>query len=368
VVHEPVLMVRVQARTRCACGEGMGPGDRAGRINGRGKLLCLWCLADLRAGRPRPRRRATASAWPVPAAGQRHTTAARRSTSGRRRWTAALLAASVSVAIGALYLQSHLFGASASTTAHGLHIPGTHVVIGDGSSLVGQHSRGARGLWPPVPSDASTHPLGAPPASASSSREFAFMRTVSGSDRPVAWDPCRPIHLVINDMEQPVGGQQLVEEAAAQVSAATGLRLVIDGPTAETPSTGRGPVDTERYGDRWSPVLVAWTDPSVIPRLAGRVAGLAGPAGAPFSSPDEEHWVSGEVNLDGPDFAEILRRPGGWPIARAIVMHELGHLVGLSHVPDAHELMDAENTGQIAFGPGDREGLRQLGLGSCFTD
>jgi len=53
--------------------------------------------------------------------------------------------------------------------------------------------------------------------------------------------------------------------------------------------------------------------------------------------------------------------------ARAIVMHEFGHLVGLSHVPVTSQLMYADNIGQRAFGPGDREGLRQLGLGPCFT-
>jgi predicted Zn-dependent protease len=49
-------------------------------------------------------------------------------------------------------------------------------------------------------------------------------------------------------------------------------------------------------------------------------------------------------------------------------MHELGHLVGLNHVSVKTELMYPENLGQRAFGAGDREGLRQLGLGPCFTN
>ncbi len=57
----------------------------------------------------------------------------------------------------------------------------------------------------------------------------------------------------------------------------------------------------------------------------------------------------------------------GWAAARAIVMHELGHLVGLAHVHVADELMYPENIGHRTFGPGDREGFRQLGLGPCFT-
>jgi len=142
---------------------------------------------------------------------------------------------------------------------------------------------------------------------------------------------------------------------------------VIEGATTETPAGRRAPVDSSRYGNRWSPVLVAWTDPSVVPDLKGRVAGLAGPAMAPYYTAAQQHWVSGTVSLDGPQFRDILRRADGTAAARAIVMHEFGHLVGLSHVPVTSQLMYADNIGQRAFGPGDREGLRQLGLGPCFT-
>jgi hypothetical protein len=51
---------------------------------------------------------------------------------------------------------------------------------------------------------------------------------------------------------------------------------------------------------------------------------------------------------------------------KAVVMHELGHVLGLDHVADAHELMDAENVGLTTLGPGDREGLALLGRGACL--
>jgi len=366
-MREPVTIVEVRKLTRCSCGEGMGPGDRAGRIGGRKRLLCLWCLADLQAGREPPRHRRGASAWPV-ASG--HPPPRRRSARAARdrHWSPLIVAVVVFVAVGVAYLRIGVMGESATTAGSGMHVPGTDMVIGTGArSLTG----GGNGydLWPPVPSDAGAQPLGAPAAQTSTSTEFAFIRTAddAGGSRPVAWDPCRPIHLVVNDAEAPAGGGQLLQEALAQVSTATGLQFVIDGPTSENPSADRGPVDKDRYGDEWSPVLVAWTDPSVVPRLAGNTAGLAGPVGAPFYSAKQEHWVSGTVSLDGPDFDRILTEPTGWPIARAIVMHELGHLVGLQHVPESNELMYAENLGQTTFGPGDREGLRQLGLGPCFS-
>ncbi|MEP6854377.1 MAG: peptidase, partial [Pedococcus sp.] len=61
------------------------------------------------------------------------------------------------------------------------------------------------------------------------------------------------------------------------------------------------------------------------------------------------------------------QRSDGWAQARAIVMHELSHLVGLTHVMKDDEIMFAENNGRTTFGDGDLEGLRRLGVGRCFT-
>lgn len=262
------------------------------------------------------------------------------------------MAVAVLVAVGALYARSGLVIGADSTTAS----------KGNASDI--------HAIWPPVPSDAGANPLGAPPAKASSSTDFSFIQTVDSADgmRPVAWDPCRPIHLVVNGAKAPTGSGKLLREAVAQITSATGLQFVFDGSTTEAPSADRAPEDKARYGNQWSPVLVAWTDPGAVPQLQGTVAGLAGPDGAPFFTTNQEHWVSGSVNLDGPQLTDALRRPAGSKMARAIVMHEFGHLVGLQHVPRPTELMYADTTGRTTFGPGDREGLRELGLGPCFSD
>ena len=280
-----------------------------------------------------------------------------------------LVIALVVVAV-ALYVRPALFGKpGSSAVAGGVPIPGGDVPSWvNGVPLTGGSPLGTSDIWPPAPPDARPQPLGTPGAGPSSSTDYVFMRTIPElGGRPVSWDPCRPIHLVVNNAEAPPGADALIREAAGSVSSATGLQFVIEGETTETPTARRGTVDRPRYGNRWSPVLVAWSDPSVVPELHGRVAGVAGPAGAPYRTASQQHWVSGTVNLDGPTFREVLQRPDGWAAARAIVMHELGHLVGLSHVPATNQLMYEENTGQAAFGAGDREGLRRLGLGSCFT-
>ena len=232
--------------------------------------------------------------------------------------------------------------------------------------MVPPNSSGTADIWPPAPADARSSPLGHPPAKASDSTSYAFMAT-KPTGEPVRFDPCRPIHLVVNGEFAPPHADRLLREAAHSVSAATGLAMVVDGPTDEVPREDRPPLNVARYGNRWSPVLVAWSDEAAAPGLAGRVAGLAGPSMAPYRTEEQMHWVSGSVLLDGPTFRDILQRPGGYAEAQGIVMHELAHLVGLTHVRDRGELMHENDSAATAFGPGDLEGLRRLGGGPCFS-
>ena len=73
------------------------------------------------------------------------------------------------------------------------------------------------------------------------------------------YDPCRPIHYVVRPDGAPPGGAELIRTAVAQVSGATGLQFVDDGPTQEAPSTDREAYQPELYGRRWAPVLIAWS-------------------------------------------------------------------------------------------------------------
>ncbi|MET3175355.1 UNVERIFIED_ORG: hypothetical protein ABIB52_003219 [Arthrobacter sp. UYCu721] len=56
------------------------------------------------------------------------------------------------------------------------------------------------------------------------------------------------------------------------------------------------------------------------------------------------------MTLDAPDLADTLARAGGPPLVRAIIMHELAHVLGLDHVNDTTQLMHEENSGQFDFG------------------
>ena len=184
-------------------------------------------------------------------------------------------------------------------------------------------------------------------------------------DDPVTYDPCSTIHLVVNDTLAPAGSDRILAEAGAAVGSATGLRLVVDGRTDEAPTRDRPLRDPVRYGRGWSPVLVAWTTPEQVPDLKGRPVGLGGSARVVDEMSGRSTYVTGTVALDTPVLTTILSRPDGEAEVRAIVMHELGHVVGLAHVNDPRELMNADNVGQKAFGPGDLTGLAALGRGRC---
>ena len=205
-------------------------------------------------------------------------------------------------------------------------------------------------------------------AAGADSSHYAFMATrrLTGND-PVTWSSCRPIHIVVNDAEAPHDADTMLREALDRVTELSGLEFVVDGKTDEQPRDNRPAQNTNPLKGRWAPVLVAWTTPKQVPQLDGPVAGIGGPREAPSSYPDERRYVSGIVYLDGPSIAEVMTRRDGWAQARAIVMHEVGHLVGLTHVDSDQELMDGDNDSGITdFGPGDRAGLRRLGSGPCF--
>lgn len=235
---------------------------------------------------------------------------------------------------------------------------------GAGGSLVLGGSSSDR----PTPSAAdSDTPLGIAPEPPARPGRYAFMTLQDDGATPVTYDPCRPIHIVVNDADAPWVAAQLLDDALTGITEATGLQFVVEGRTSEEPRIDRPEYQRGRYGDRWAPVLVAWTDPETVPDLAGEVAGLAGSTAVQV---DGSTWVyvSGIVYLDAPDFVQILDEPHGWEQARAIVLHELGHLVGLAHVEDQRELMDHRgHRFTVDFGAGDLAGLARLGRGPCIA-
>jgi matrixin len=213
--------------------------------------------------------------------------------------------------------------------------------------------------------EVATSPLGKPALAPGGTGGYAFALTHDDGS-PVTFDPCRPIHVVVRPDLEPVGGAELMQWALSQVSTATGLTFLLDGPTTETPSAQRSSYQPDRYGDRWAPVLVAWAD-STDPMLGPDILGRAGPITF-GSKPDKLRYVSGVAVFNGPEIDHQLHS-GDEEKARAVLLHELGHLVGLAHVQDPYQVMYDTNAYPLpSYRAGDRRGLELLGMGTCFHD
>lgn len=189
------------------------------------------------------------------------------------------------------------------------------------------------------------------------------------------YDPCLAVHYVIADSpEIPDFGVRMVHDAIKEISRASGLRFIYDGMSSEKPSLNRDLVQS-RYGKRWVPILIGWTSAAKTDGLEDSIVGRGGSSyvwGAAGA-----RAMGGSLVLDAPDLVEMYQRPSYFdpngtyfadPYAqvKAIILHELGHVLGLGHVDDDTQLMYPMNTdGITGFGAGDLTGLYRLGNAAC---
>jgi len=191
-----------------------------------------------------------------------------------------------------------------------------------------------------------------------SSDSYVFMNVQADGVTPVTYSSCLPIHVEVNERTMPDGAEGILEEALAEVSALTGLEFLIDGTTERVPF--KDPTRHEEY----APVLIAWTDQSAYTEIDDW-AGLGGSGRIRVGvNGSTSIYVAGQVALNGPAIDQMLDRPRGREQARAIVIHELGHVLGLDHVEDPTQLMYDAPTVESAQ-VGDRTGFAMLGQGPC---
>ncbi len=108
---------------------------------------------------------------------------------------------------------------------------------------------------------------------------------------------------------------------------------------------------------------IAWAPPSVVPLLAGGTVGRGGASGSGGELYDGQVAFDSTANM-GRTPAE---RRHNWKI---VVLHELGHAIGLGHVTDRRQIMDPGSyriTPQYAAG--DLRGLAAVGAANgCIHD
>jgi hypothetical protein len=112
--------------------------------------------------------------------------------------------------------------------------------------------------------------------------------------------------------------------------------------------------------------VIAWVDPSQTDIAFTTDGGPAAAVARPWVPPGEDVIVSAWVAINERD----PNPPGfGWPGAQGpTIQHELGHVMGLDHVPSTSELMNPSGGHMTDFGQGDLAGLQELGADQGCLD
>ena len=214
------------------------------------------------------------------------------------------------------------------------------------ASSLGTVGIGGDGGWSPTPADPG----------------YTFLYPGAGG-RPAAWwSPCTPIRYAVNLSDAPTGALDDATAAVAYAARASGLRFEYVGTTSLAPDPA-GPVGQLPSG---IDAVIGWVTPAALggpPKEAG--------AGGSWWEPDGagERITQGYALLNG-DIAKSLLRPGfdtGYSEGH-LLLHELGHMLGLGHTSDPAEVMYPQQgpLSPSAYGAGDLQGLRSLGSQPCI--
>ena len=185
--------------------------------------------------------------------------------------------------------------------------------------------------------------------------------------QPVRWNPCQAIHWKSNVSRGPVGGLDVLKAAVAHIAYVTKTTWVYDGATTTVPTTAYLPKVPSNIN---RPVVIGWTDGTASDLLRYKPAAVLGMTRTVWFGVDDGmgHRVAATraavVALDRTDRLP-LRGVQSWS---ATVLHELGHVMGLDHPADTHQLMAATLPNVSSLQTGDNTGLTRVGrLAGCVN-
>ena len=166
-------------------------------------------------------------------------------------------------------------------------------------------------------------------------------RETDGS--PYRWNPCQPIHFAVNPDHEPAGADADLREAIARVSAATGIRFVDEGRSVYTADQQIGSVFQAGIPGqpRYLPLLITFVTSQAFHFIVDTKHAIAFGMPARGDGTLAHEFVSGVVVID---VGEPI--PSGFQSRFSmgtLLMHELGHVMGLAHVGAGDEIMWSPN-------------------------
>ncbi len=210
--------------------------------------------------------------------------------------------------------------------------------------------------------------LFAAPASAATAPYSVQYLTLGNGQRVVArWNPCRTHTYKVNLASVPTATRAAVlaeTQASLRVlGAKTGMSFSYRGTTAEIPRVGS-------YARQSADLIVAFTTPLKTNYLYGAADARGGNAATIRSmtigttTTYTAAIVKGFVVVNTPKLLRSYRAGFGTGVRRGnLILHELGHVVGLNHVSNARLLMNPILSGYSPSGyaAGDAAGLSVVG-------
>jgi hypothetical protein len=229
---------------------------------------------------------------------------------------------------------------------------------------------------------AATIPATATPVAATAPHYLLTTRVVDGTNLTLRWNPCQPAVTYRVNPQAASGTARGRASAVADVrsaftalSRATGITFRYLGTTRIVPTSTTW---SEQLGD--AEIVVAWVDQrSQRSTLLGHVGRsyAAGTGGYsykwwqfPIDAPPKAAIGRGYVVLNAGLNWAFTPGFGRGTTRGALLLHELGHVMGLRHVSTTSELMYPVLLPRTtsAYRPGDLTGLRRIGRDAGCLD